>query len=91
MITNLDNIMDQPRDQLVVLWVVGTMDELRSRGELEGGHRLTGVGQAKYDRLVEIGFSPTDEEVDCAVASLRKDSPIELHPTPGGEIPDIQR
>lgn len=52
------------REEKVLISVFGTLEELKSKGLMEGGaHQLTAEGQAAYQRLRAEGFEPTTEEV----------------------------
>ena len=62
----------------VMLFVIGTCDDLKRDGYLTGGPSLSEKGYADYQSLKESGFEPTEEEVKHKMAFLMSDKAVEI-------------
>ena len=56
----------------VVIFVIGTLDDLIDSGVLTRQKRLTEKGKVRYQELVESGFKATDEEMRRVIEALGK-------------------
>lgn len=54
---------EMTRGEKTMLYVIGTLNDLRSRGLVAGGFDLSTIGNEAYKSLVASGFKPTDEEI----------------------------
>lgn len=63
----MKKLSDMTRQEKVALFVVGTLDDLKAGGLVDGGRfQCTKSGREKYELLKADGFSPTKQEInDC--------------------------
>ncbi len=60
-----------PREEKVLLYVIGILEDLKAKDFVEGGsHRITREGDRFRAELLESGFRPTETELHDAVRFL---------------------
>lgn len=59
------------RVQDVTIYVLGSLQEMREHGIVEGGYSLEPKGVRRYHDLVGMGFSPTEDEILEVMAYLQ--------------------
>lgn len=55
------------RESKVLIYVIGTLCELRDKGFVGGGLDLAEAGQAEFAALKASGFRPTEDEIRRAM------------------------
>lgn len=63
---------DLSRWQNIFLYIIGTCDELRSDGLLDGGPQLTADGLARVKEIKDSGFSVSEEEIAVVLHTLKQ-------------------
>ena len=63
------------REDKVLIYVTGVLDNLKQKGIIEGGgFKLGTIGIEAYKKLIKDGFVATDEEIKAAIDALQEDS-----------------
>jgi len=63
---------DMPRGLKVMIYVVGTLNELKALGLVRGPDRLTVNGEMYFTILKAQGFEPTTEEMQEALEVIKE-------------------
>lgn len=62
---------EDERGQQVMLYVIGTCQDLKTKGLLDGGFNLSPEGYQEYQQLKESGFRPTEDEMQATMVFLQ--------------------
>lgn len=66
------NWREIPREQQVMIYAVGMLDDMVASGLLVGGrYRLTEGSKKAFEEMAEEGFSPTQQEIHGALNALQ--------------------
>lgn len=58
------------RMEKVIVYVIGTLEELKEKGLVEGPEPLTESGRAVFAELKEQKFTPTEDEINQVMAFI---------------------
>lgn len=64
-----------PRQRLILIATICTLDNLKEQGLIEGGHlQATEKARALYAEMIAAGMTFTDEEIKAAMKFIRSRS-----------------
>jgi hypothetical protein len=70
-------ILNQDRMTKAILYVVGTLEELKKNEYIKGGNvEISSKGSEGFKLLKESGFKPTKEEIDMAMYVIQNNGKI---------------
>lgn len=74
----MSEIMNQDRITKSILFIQGSLDELKANKYVEGGNtQLTEKGYTAYLALKASGFRPTKEEIALAMETIQSKGRLE--------------